>query len=52
MNFSDKNNNNSSNNASISKTNSVNYDTSYTGYTKDKNELFSEKENNESSTFN
>ena len=51
MNFSDKNNN-SSNNASISKTNSVNYDTSNTGYTKDKNELFSEKEHDESSTFN
>ena len=50
MNFSDKNN--SSNNESVSKTNSINYDTSNTGYTKDKHELFSEKEHDESSTFN
>ena len=50
MNFSDKNNN-SSNNASISKINSVNYDTSNTGYTNDKSELFIEKGYDESSTF-
>ena len=49
MNASD---NNSSNIESISKTNSINYDTNNTGYTKDKNELFSEKEHDESSTFN
>ena len=49
-NFSDKNN--SSLNESVSKTNSINYDTNNTGYTKDKDELFSEKEHEESSTFN
>ena len=49
MNASD---NNSSNIESISKTNSINYDTNNTGYIKDKNELFSEKEHDESSTFN
>ena len=50
INFSDKND--SSANGSISKNNSINYDTNNTGYTKDKNELFSEKEHDESSTFN
>ena len=49
INFSDKND--SSNNESISKNNSINYDTNNTGYSKDKNELFSEKEHDESSTF-
>ena len=49
MNDSDKNE--SSNNGSI-RTNSINYDTNNTGYSKDKNELFSEKEHEESSTFN
>ena len=44
--------NNSSNNGSISKTNSINYDTNNTGYSKDKNDLFSEKEHDDSSTFN
>ena len=39
---------NSSNNESISKANN---DTDNTGYYKDRNELFSEKENDESSTF-
>ena len=37
---------NSSNNENVSKTNSINYDTNNTGYSKDKNELYSE-----SSTF-
>ena len=50
VNLSDKNNN-SSNNESCSKTGSINYDTNNTGYSKDKNELFSEKEHEESSTF-
>ena len=49
INFSDKND--SSNNESISKNNSINYDTNNTGYSKDKNDLFSEKEHDESSTF-
>ena len=49
INFSDKND--SSNNESISKNNSINYDTNNTGFSKDKNELFSEKEHDESSTF-
>ena len=44
--------NNSSNNGSVSKTYSINYDTTNTGYSKDKNELFSEKEHDDSSTFN
>jgi len=47
---SDKNE--SSNNGSLSKSNSLNYDSNNTGYTKDKNDLFSEKEHDESSTFN
>ena len=44
--------NNSSNNGSVSKTYSINNDTTNTGYSKDKNELFSEKEHDDSSTFN
>ena len=49
VNFSDKND---SINGSLNKSNSLNYDSNNTGYTKDKNELFSEKEHDESSTFN
>ena len=49
VNFSDKND---SINGSLNKSNSLDYDTNNTGYTKDKNELFSEKEHDESSTFN
>ena len=46
------NNVNLSDNGSLNKSNSLNYDTNNTGYTKDKNELFSEREHDESSTFN
>ena len=48
-NFSDKND--SSVNESNNRNNSINYDTNNTGYSNDKNEFFSEKDHEDSSTF-
>ena len=52
LNIINASDNNSSNIGSISKTNSINYETNNTGYSKDKSDFNSEKEHDESSTFN